>query len=65
MLINFRVGFSDFESLDLTESQIIDLLRYRLNDIYVNQAIVSVIKSGDEITEENIDKTLWHELMQK
>ena len=65
MKINFRVGFSDFESLELNESQINDLFNYFSSDIHLNQAIIAVAKSGKKINEENINKAVWHGLIQK
>ena len=62
----FKIGFSEFESLDLTNNQINDLLNYFLShDLHLNQSIVYIIKNGKEINDENIISSKWEALMQK
>ena len=66
MKIKFLIGFSDYETLDLNEEQVQELLYYFLNvksNIYENQSMVALIKSGKHVYE--IDKYKLENMLSK
>ncbi len=75
MIFKFRTGFEEFEELNITEEQALDLLDFVLNrpseyypsnSIYLNNsALVANLKIGKKLSAEFIDDYLYNSMMQK
>lgn len=65
MIVEFRVGWNRYESLDLDESQIKSLLNYLLDSATTNEAIFYSFKLKNELDEDYIDDFKYRSYMQK
>ena len=54
MIVEFRIGFNTYESLNLDEKQIMSLLNYFLVDICSNEAILNSFKIKGYLDEDYI-----------
>jgi hypothetical protein len=65
MIVEFRVGWNRYESLDLDESQIKSLLNYLLNNTVTNEAVFYSFKLKNRLDEDYIDDFKYRSYMQK
>lgn len=65
MIVEFRVGWNRYESLDLDEYQIKSLLNYLLNSSVTNEAIFCSFKLKGRLDEDYIDDFKYRSYMQK
>ena len=75
MKFKFRTGFQDFEEVDLTEEQLLDLLDFVLNgdreynpvgSVCVNNlALIANLKSGEKLSSDFVENFKCDSCLQK
>ena len=75
MKFKFRTGFQEFEELELTEEQVVDLLDFTLNgdreynpcgSVYLNNsALIANLKTAKKLSADFIDDYKYEAYLQK